>query len=312
MGIIYTVPQSHCVIIERFGKFARIQREGMHFKLPFMEKVRCVPEWGDQANKRGYQIELTEQRIDTPKRQCHTQDNVMVTANAVVYWRIVDPRKAVYEVDELTKSVSDVALNALRATVGSIELDDVLSRRVDLSEKISALLADTGEKWGIQFTRIEIQELETDSKVARSMQQQMDAERQRRSIIAKAEGSSEAKVKVAEAEKQATIIRAEGHAKALEIVAHAEQQYLMTVGMGVSDTQAAKLLMAQKFIEGFQVISTNPAHKVFLPNNFQALFSFPTDDPDVAMPANNMHHDMDDREEDLDFDDDEDDAILDR
>jgi regulator of protease activity HflC (stomatin/prohibitin superfamily) len=285
MGIIYSVPQAHCVVIERFGKYARTQREGMRFKLPWMEKVRRVESWGTIANKRGFQIELTEQQMDTPKRKCHTSDNVPVTANAVIFWRIVDPRRALYEVDVLPKAIIDVALNALRANIGLTDLDTLLSDREGMNTRIAAQLAETAAKWGIQFTRVEIQEIETDDKVAKSMQQQMDAERERRSIVARAEGRSEAAVMVAEAQKKAAILRAEGHAKSLEIISHAEQQYLMTIGMGVSDVQAAKLLMAQKYIDGFEKITANPAHKVFLPNNFSALFSFPVDDEGPSGPV---------------------------
>ncbi len=277
MGIFYTVPQSHCVIVERFGKFARIQREGIRFKLPWMEKVRYVHDWGDIANKKGYQIELTEQQLDTPKRRCHTKDNAAITVNAIIYWRITDPRKALYEVDVLPNAMREVALNSLRSNVGNENLDAILTEREHLNEKIALELSETAEKWGVQFTRVEIQEIETDEETSRAMRQQMDAERERRSMVARAEGQAEAEVKVAEAEKNAAIIRAEGHAKALEIIGHAEQQYLMTIGMGVADDQAAKLLMAQKYIEGFEKISQSPANKVFLPNNFSALFSFPTD-----------------------------------
>lgn len=275
MSLIYTVPQSHCVVLERFGKFARIQQQGLRFRVPIFEKIRRVGStWGSTANKKGFLIELTEQQTDTPPRQCHTKDNVPVTANASVYWRITDPRKALYEVDILPQSVSDVALNALRSNIGTLDLDTVLSERAQLNEKIAAQLSETGKKWGIIFTRVEIQELSTDQTVSTAMMQQMDAERRRRAVVADAEGKAEAEVKVAEAEKKAAILRAEGRAKSLELLSKAEKIYLDTLG---SDA-ASQLLLAQKYIDGFEIISKNPADKVFIPNSFRGLFSFPVED----------------------------------
>lgn len=285
MQLIYTVPQSHCVVLERFGRFSRIQHDGLQFRIPILEQVRRVDSWGDVANKRRFVIELTEQQTDTPSRQTHTKDNVPVTANASVYWRITDPRKALYEVDVLPRAVSDVALNALRSNIGSMELDTVLSERQELNRRIEAQLAETGEKWGIIFTRVEIQELTTDSDVASAMIQQMDAERRRRAVVAEAEGEAEAEVKIAEAQKQAAILRAEGQAQALVTIADAEQKYLNALA-GQSDKEsAANILVAQKYIDGFNAITKNPAHKVFIPNNFGGLFGFDMNTNETVSPA---------------------------
>ena len=182
-SIVFTVPQSHCVVIERFGKFSRVLHQGLAFRIPVIEQVRRLDTWGGIANKDGYLIEMTEQQTDTLPRQCHTKDNVPITANASVYWRITDVHKALYEVDVLPQVISDVALNALRANIGTLELDHVLSERASLNEKIALQLAATAQKWGVIFTRVEIQELTTDSSVAASMIKQMDAERSRRARV---------------------------------------------------------------------------------------------------------------------------------
>lgn len=284
MALFYTVPQSHCVVIERFGKFSRIQREGLRFKLPLIEEIRRVDSWGDQINKQGYQIELAEQQTDTPTRQTHTRDNVAVNSNASLYWRIVDARKALYEIDSLPRAVSDIALNALRSNIGTMSLDELLAERQSLNERIASELSETARKWGIQFTRVEIQEIQTTEETAQAMRQQMDAERKRRAAVAEAEGTAQAEVKVAEAEREAAVLRAEGHAKALELTAAAEAQYLQRLAEKVSADSAAQILIAQKFLDGLKAISKNPADKVFLPNSFQGLFSVSTDDnrPDVS------------------------------
>ena len=154
MQLIYTVPQSHCVVIERFGKFSRIQRAGIRFRVPLLEKIRLLETWSETANKEGWIMELTEQQTDTPSRQCHTRDNVPITANASVYWRITDPRRALYEVDVLPQAVADIALNALRSNIGALDLDTVLSERQELNQRIAAQLSETAKKWGVLFTRV--------------------------------------------------------------------------------------------------------------------------------------------------------------
>jgi regulator of protease activity HflC (stomatin/prohibitin superfamily) len=278
MSLIYTIPQSHCVVLERFGKFARIQQQGLQFRIPILERIRRLDAtWGETANKRGFLIELTEQQTDTPPRQCHTKDNVPVIANASVYWRIIDPRKALYEVDILPSSVSDIALNALRSNIGTLELDAVLSERAQLNERIASQLSETAKKWGIIFTRIEIQEITTDQKVAESMVKQMDAERRRRAFVAEAEGQAEAKIKVAEAEKQALILRSEGEAIAKAKIAEAESFYLKRLKEQVGEAQAVQIVIAQKYLAGFETITKGSSDKVFLPNSFQGLFSISTE-----------------------------------
>jgi regulator of protease activity HflC (stomatin/prohibitin superfamily) len=187
-------------------------------------------------------IEMTEQQTDTPARQCHTKDNVPVMANASVYWRITDPRCALYEVDILPQSVSDVALNALRSNIGTLDLDAVLSEREQLNERIASQLSETAKKWGIIFTRVEIQELTTDKKVSASMLKQMDAERLRRAIVAEAEGQAEATVKIAEAEKQAMILRAEGEAIAKVKIAESESFYLKRLKDQVGEAEATQIV----------------------------------------------------------------------
>lgn len=276
MSLFYIIPQSHCVVIERFGKFNRVQREGLRFKLPFIEEVKRVDDWGDRVNKKGYLIELMEQQFDTPTRQAHTKDNVVVTTNASVFWRIVDTRKTMYEIDCLPRAVTDIALNALRSNIGMMNLDEVLAERQALNERIAAELSETARKWGIQFTRVEIQELQTTEDTSKAMRQQMDAERRRRAVIAEAEGQAAAEVKVAEAERDAAVLRAEGRAKALEITAAAEAKYLDNLGQKLDPGRAAQVLVAQKFLDGFDAISQNPADKVFLPNSFQGVFNLPT------------------------------------
>ena len=286
MDIIYTIPQSHCVVVERLGKFSRIQTAGLNFRIPFIEKPRRVDiagsSWGGTANKDGFQIELTEQRSDTPSRTVYTSDNVKVQANASIYWRITDVRRALYEVDSLPDSLTDVALNALRSCVGEMTLDSLLSQRQEISQKISAQLSENSAKWGVNILKIEIQELATDEETTQAMLQQLEAERRRRATVAEAQGAAEAAVMVAEAEKSAEVLKAEGKAAALELISTAERQYLNRLVDAIGAENAGRVLIAQKVLETYGEISGNSANKVFLPNNFQGVFSLPTSNADPA------------------------------
>ncbi len=278
MAIVYTVPEKHCVIVKRFDKFARVQSSGIRFQLPIIESFHTVPEWEGEAVKNDYQIEVMEQQTNTLPRQTQTKDNATVEANASVYWRIHSPKKACFNVDSLPQAMADTALNALRSNIGRMELDEVLSERSTLNKRIQEELVESTENWGVKIRRVEIQELKTDTDTRDSMRQQMDAERKRRARVAEAEGEAEYEVKVAKAKKEAAIRKAEGEAKAIKKIAQAEREYLETLKQEVSAEDAAQILVAQKYINGFDTISENESDKVFLPNNFQPLLSLDADD----------------------------------
>ena len=270
-NMISQIPQNHCRVIERFGKPVKVQYSGLVFKLPFLDKVRDVRDvWGGETNKQGTFIELTEQIIDTNPRECITKDNAKVLVDCVISWRITDPIKAVYEVDHLHKSLIQAAMNAIRSEIGSRDLDESLSARTQLNEKIVAALADTSTKWGIQILRAEIQELKTDDATSAAMLQQLESERRSRAIVAEAEGTASAVVRKAQADREAAIHRAEGQAKALSIIAGAEKDYLQTLAESIGKEEAAKILMAQKVLEGYAVISEKPGDKIFIPSSVQS------------------------------------------
>lgn len=273
MGFIYTVQQNHAIVIERLGKFSRVQKAGVNFKIPILEKVKDVGvSWGNKTNKKGFIIELSEQTYDTPPRQCLTKDNASVTTNAVISYRIVDPVKAVYEVDQLPMAIENAALNALRAVVGNLDLDEAVAKRQDLNDQIATQLSELGKKWGVQFLRVEVQQFDADEQTLGVMRQQLDAERRRRAVVAEAEGTSEAAVMVATAEAQAAKIRAQGQADAIKILAEADAMYASELTKVLGD-KAANLTMAQKYIAGFEVISKNPADKIYLPADFKGIMS---------------------------------------
>jgi regulator of protease activity HflC (stomatin/prohibitin superfamily) len=271
---VVTVPQAHCVLVERFGKYSSTKGAGLSLVIPFIDSVKSLPEWQGTAIKESVYIELTQQQTDTLPRQCHTKDNVPVTANVSIYWRITDPHRAVYEVDVLPRSIKDTAQNALRAHIGSMVLDQVFAERAKINEAISNQLTTVTSSWGVSLERVEIQELRTEGDVEAAMLQQMEAERKRRAFISEASGKAEAAITVAEAEKKAAVLRAEGEALAMAKTAEAENFYLKRLREQVGDSEAANILMAQKYIAGFSAISSNPADKIYLPNSMQGIHVF--------------------------------------
>ena len=270
--MISQIPQNHCRIIERFGKPVKVQGSGLAFKIPFIDEVRNVSTgsgWGSETNKDGYFIELSEQILDTNSRECISKDNAKVNVDTVISWRIVDPIKAVYEVDKLHYSLIQATLNAVRSKIGEMDLDQALSAREELNEKVTATLSLTSQKWGINILRAEIQELKTDNATTTAMLQQLEAERKSRAIVSEAIGSAEALIKNAEAEKQAMILRAEGVAKALKIVTEADNLYLNSISDSIGQEEASKLLSIQKTLDGYKIIAENPSHKVYLPSSIK-------------------------------------------
>ncbi len=275
VSYIYEVRQGHCVIIERFGRFSRVQRSGLAFRIPLIEKVRRVDiegsNWGTAANKGGWQIELSDQQTNTPARACQTKDNVEVTADASITWRIIDVRRAVYDVDNLPEQLADRALNAMRSRIGTLDLDAVLAERAELSRMVMADLSNTAQAWGISYKAVEIQEIKVADETLRAMRLQMEAERQRRAVIAEAEGRAAAEIRLAEAHRDAVVLRAQGEAQAYALRAEAEARYLARLQKVTTPENAAKILVSQKYIEGFETISQNDANKVYLPSSFSGL-----------------------------------------
>ena len=274
--LFFSVDQGHCVVVTLFGKYHKTAYQGLHFKVPFTRLYR-INNWGDVANKdRGKYalIELTEQITDTRPKECHTRDNVSVTIDASIYWKIIDVKKALFEVDALPASLRDTCLNALRAEIGKLSLDEVLTAGQNLSEIIASGLIDVSSSWGISVSRVEIQELKTSDETAEAMRMEMSAEWKRMAYILEAEGLAEAKKKAAEAESFAIRAKADAEAYAIKAKADAEAEYIekLSKALGSSD-KVDKILMAEKVVEGYRSISESPSHKVFLPSNVKTLIS---------------------------------------
>lgn len=281
--MISWVPEGHSAIIECFGQFNRVQNPGIYFYIPGIYTTKYLNSWGNVANKDGYLIESSEQQTNTPTRYCQTKDNVTIQANTSIGWKIIDPKKAVYATDHLPTMISDLALNSLRANIGTLSLNEVFASRNQLNQKINSELTDTVSKWGVELSRVEIQELTYTDETAKAMMKEMIAEREKRAQISLAQGEAESKLMRAKADAEAVEVKAKGQAKAmlleaeaqakaLAMQAEAEQIYLKKIKEELGTEYAAQILTAQKQKEGLQSISENPAHKIFLTPQMQQFF----------------------------------------
>lgn len=202
--------------------------------------------------------------MDTESQPCITQDNITVSVNAILFWQIIDPVKAVYEVEDLPMAIGNVALTTLRDVVGRMKLDEVISERNRINSAILDELQDVSEKWGMRTNRVEIQGLDVPEEIQISMNKQMNAERERRAAILSAEGSKQAQILEAEGTRQAVILRAEGQAKAIELKAGADAAYVKAF-LGENPDKGSNIALGMRYFD--TLTAMGETSKVFLPTD---------------------------------------------
>lgn len=255
----YIVNQSEVVIIERLGKFHTILHSGIHFVIPFIDRPQQTV-WTflkDGLHGRGMQrfvrtverIDLREAVYDFPKQNVITKDNVTMEINALLYYQITDPRCAVYEVSNLPEAIEKLTQTTLRNVIGSLDLDETLTSRDQINEKLRIILDEATDKWGVKVNRVELQEVNPPLDIRNAMEKQMRAERDRRALILEAEGTKAAAVLRAEGERAAAITAAEGEANARLTVAKAEAEAIEVIKNAVPGADPLPYMIAQNYIK---------------------------------------------------------------
>lgn len=292
---VKVVPQSETRVIERLGRFHAVLPPGLNFIIPFVDRpkmiyTRYVTMVGGRHIVRMSTtpvIDLREQVYDFPSQQVITRDNVTTEINALLYFQITDPKKAVYEIDNLPNAIEKLTQTSLRNVIGELELDETLTSRDTINTRLQSILDDATNKWGVKVNRVELQDITPPESVRVAMEKQMQAERNRRaeilnaegekqSLILRSEGEKASRINQAEAVKQAEILRAEGDARAIVLNAQAEADAIRKVAEAVAATQTdpATYMLAVKYIETLKEMTTGKDNKtVYIPYEASSVLS---------------------------------------
>ena len=262
---ISVVQQSRAYVIERLGAFHSVWSVGMHFKVPFIDRV-------------ARRVSLKEQVLDYPPQPVITKDNVTMQIDTVVYFQITDPKLYAYGVEQPMAAMETLTATTLRNIIGDLELDQTLTSRDVVNTKMRAILDEATDPWGIKVNRVELKNILPPQDIQNSMEKQMKAERDRRQAILQAEGQKKSAILIAEgekesailradAEKQAAILKAEGEAEAIRKVQQALADSLEMLNKSAPSDQVIKL----KSIEAMQKVADGKATKIIIPSEMQGL-----------------------------------------
>lgn len=267
---IKTVPQGMEYTIERFGRYTRTLKPGLTILVPFIDAV-------------GYKMNMRERVIDIPSQDVITKDNAMVTADAVVFVQVIDARQAAYEVNNLDNAIKNLCLTNVRTVVGSMDLDEVLSKRDAINAKLLGVIDAATDSWGTKVTRIEIKDLSPPADITNAMNKQMIAEREKRAEILQAEGAKQSAILLAEGEKVSAIREAEGRkesafldaeAREREALAEAKATEMVSTAIAKGDVNAINYFVAQDYVAAFKALATSPNQStVIVPAELSALAS---------------------------------------
>ncbi len=280
---VKVVPQSETRVIERLGKFHAVLPPGLNIIWPFIDKPKVVY---TRRTEMGYVrivstsiIDLREQVYDFPSQQVITKDNVTTEINALLYFQIVDPKKSVYEIENLPNAIEKLTQTSLRNVIGELELDETLTSRDTINSRLQSILDEATNKWGVKVNRVELQDITPPESVREAMEKQMQAERNRRaeilnaegekkSLILRSEGEKESKINQAEAVKQSEILKAEGESRAKVLQAEAEAEAIRRVTEAIreSKTDPATYMLAVKYIETLNAMVSGKDNKtIYVP-----------------------------------------------
>ena len=282
---IKIVGQAEVMVVERLGRFHRIARSGFNILIPFIEQPRSIDvrfmTSDVSGNKRliastTSRIDLREQVLSFPSQPVITKDNVTIDIDAVIYYRVADPQKATYAVQNLPFALETLTRTTLRNIVGEMELDQCLVSRDQINKRMRETIEEASLGWGVDVTRVELQSIEPPRDIQQSMELQMRAERERRAAVTnaeagkraailEAEGLRESQIQKAEGEKAASILRAQGLAEARLAMANAEGEAVKLIAASLPPGEAAMYLLGLKYLDALPTLAQGKGSTIFLP-----------------------------------------------
>ncbi len=264
------VPQAHAYVIESFGSYKVTWHNGIHFKLPFVERI---------AGK----VSLKERVVDFRPQPVITRDNVTIQIDTVVYYQVTDPKSYQYGVERPLSAIENLTATTLRNIIGDLELDQSLTSREHVNSKMRQVLDEATDPWGIKINRVELKNIIPPSDIQQAMEKQMRAERERREAILRAEGQRESEILTAEGQKKAEILKAEGEKESKILRAEGQAIAIKKINEAtaygleqIKAVKADKSLIALKSLESLEKVADGKSTKIIVPSNIQGLAGLAT------------------------------------
>jgi regulator of protease activity HflC (stomatin/prohibitin superfamily) len=251
MRSVRIVPQQRKDIVERLGRYKRTLDPGMNLLVPFFDKVR-------------EKVDMREAVVNFPPQPVITSDNLVVSIDTVLYYRVVDPVRATYEIASFLQAIEQLTVTTLRNVIGSMDLERALTSRDEINQHLSSVLDETTGRWGIKVTRVEIKAIEPPPSIRDSMEKQMRAERDRRAAILTAEGVKQSQILTADGDRQGAILRAQGEREARILQAEGQAKAIQTVFNAVHAADPDPKVLAYQYLQALPQIAAGQANKLWI------------------------------------------------
>jgi regulator of protease activity HflC (stomatin/prohibitin superfamily) len=245
------VPQQRKDVVERLGRYRRTLSPGMNILVPVLDSVRA-------------KVDMREQVVSFPPQPVITSDNLVVSIDTVLYFRVVDPVRATYEIANFLQAIEQLTVTTLRNVIGSMDLEKALTSRDEINRHLSGVLDETTGRWGIKVTRVEIKAIEPPPSIRDSMEKQMRAERDRRAAILTAEGVKQSQILTADGDRQGAILRAQGEREARILQAEGQAKAIQTVFNAVHNADPDPKVLAYQYLQALPQIAAGPANKMWI------------------------------------------------